>query len=271
MTNYFRDLRDDCVSQGAKPVHPVGNPIRYSTKTAGGYAMPNRCAHQSLKFIPPPLILSQRRRPAPFPSQATGRGRRGNDPHSFANEMGANGTRWYIFPLRIEPDAGQVCENSAEPCSWPFAWATKQVCDVLHDDESGSKVASKSDDLRPEAATRSINALLDACNRDILAGEAASNDVNGSDAVSSKSLCGEASNIVITGNPGKVDFELVPTPVIDLAERNGLEPACSLKAQAETAYSAEKVEDAELAHHIHPHALAITRAIANGQDHMVRV
>lgn len=242
------DLGDYGVSEGTEPVQPVGNPIRYSTKTAGGYAIPNRCAHQSLKFIPPPSIRSRRSRPAPFPSQATGRGRRGNEPHSFANEMGTNAGRWNTLPFRIEPDLGQVSKNAAEPAPWLFCGATKQVCDVLHADELGSKVASKSDDLAPQAATCAANACLAASNRDILAGETARDDVNGSDSVSSQSLCGEASDVAVTGDTREVDGEPIDAPRVDFAERDRLETACAFEAKAEPSYATEKIEDAQLLH-----------------------
>lgn len=45
--------------------------------------------------------------------------------------MGANGGSWYAMPLRIKPERGQVSKNAVQP-------STKQRCDVLHDDVSGS-------------------------------------------------------------------------------------------------------------------------------------
>jgi len=47
---------------------------------------------------------------------------------------------------------------------------------------------------------------------------------------------------------------------LDLAEGEGLEPACPLKAQAEAADAAEKVEDPQLAHASHPNSQSAARA-----------
>ncbi len=69
-----------------------------------------------------------------------------------------------------------------------------------------------------------------------MAGETASNDVNGSDAVSSQSICGEVSDIVITGNPGPVMGKPPAAKFVNLAERDGLKTARALQPQAEAAY-----------------------------------
>jgi hypothetical protein len=57
--------------------------------------------------------------------------------------FGANGGSWYAMPLCIKPDLGQVSENSSEPSSWPLRRASKQVCDVLHNDELRSNLANE--------------------------------------------------------------------------------------------------------------------------------
>jgi hypothetical protein len=49
-------------------------------------------------------------------------------------EHGRSGVgREYTCPLRIEPELGQISENSSKPSP-----TSKQACDVLHDDDAGS-------------------------------------------------------------------------------------------------------------------------------------
>jgi hypothetical protein len=66
----------------------------------------------------------------------------GNKPESVAAVRGTNGGSWYAVPLRVIPERGQVSENFSKP-------STKQCCDVLHDDESGSYFANQARVLAP--------------------------------------------------------------------------------------------------------------------------
>ena len=51
------------------------------------------------------------------------------------------------MPDRIIPERGQIPENSAKPSAWLLAWASQQVCDVLHENDFRSKVASQTDNF----------------------------------------------------------------------------------------------------------------------------
>lgn len=103
----------------------------------------------------------------------------GNNPYSFAGLISAHGRRWYVLPLRIIPAFGQVPENLPKPSASLLSRASKQVCDVLHEDVSRSKLASKSDDFGPQAASV---AELQSCERPgntkVLAGEPPADDIN---------------------------------------------------------------------------------------------
>ena len=97
-------------------------------------------------------------------------------------------------PLRIEPEAGQLSENSIEP-------PNKQPCDVLHEDVAGSNLANDSDHLEPEPTTGSVEAGLLAGVGHVLAREAAAHDVDapspggpveGSDVVMDRELLEES-------------------------------------------------------------------------------
>lgn len=62
----------------------------------------------------------------------------GHKPNTLSDVGGSNCGSWYARPFCIAPQLGQVSENSAKPSASPFAWASKQRCDVLHDDVAGS-------------------------------------------------------------------------------------------------------------------------------------
>jgi hypothetical protein len=60
----------------------------------------------------------------------------GNNPDPISSVRGANGGSWDAIPRRIVPERGQASENVSHP-------ETKQAWDVLHDDETGSKLANE--------------------------------------------------------------------------------------------------------------------------------
>jgi hypothetical protein len=105
----------------------------------------------------------------------------GHDPDPVPLVRGANGGSWYAIPADIIPDRGQVSENSAKPSPWPLRWASKQCCDVLHNDDAGSNLANKTGDFGPEAGSCVIgDSGLFSCCGNILAWlrEPASDNVN---------------------------------------------------------------------------------------------
>lgn len=55
----------------------------------------------------------------------------GQDEDPLATVRGTERRRRKAFPLRVIPDLGQIAENSSHP-------PNNEVCDVLHEDESGA-------------------------------------------------------------------------------------------------------------------------------------
>jgi hypothetical protein len=164
----------------------------------------------------------------------------GNNPESVASVRGTNGGRWYAVPLRVVPARGQVSENSAEP-------SAKQSCDILHDDKSGSKIANQSGDLAPKSRTLALDPNPRAGVTDVLAGEAAADDIDGNSSLGQSGSV-EGSHVVKAGDLRPVLGEHRPRKGFDLAEGDRLEAAGALQPKAEASNPAEQVEDAELAH-----------------------
>lgn len=130
------------------------------------------------------------------------------------------------MPFRIIPDLGQGPENFAKP-------STKQNCDVLQDDEFGSKFANKSDDLEEEPRAASMNSSAFASGADILTREPSADDINGN-TVSSKNVCCKLSNVMIAGHLRPVFRQYAAGELFDLAEGDRFKAACALQAEAES-------------------------------------
>lgn len=172
----------------------------------------------------------------------------GNHPYSAPPMPGANVGSWNVMPFRIIPDLGQVSENSAKPSARPLTWASKQVCDVLQENELRSYFANKSRDFRPKAGSGSVSETSALSgNADVLAREAPADDID-SNSVSVQSVGCECSDIVVLPHMGPVLRQDAAAERIDLAERDRLEAARALKAQVETADTCKQGEDAQLAH-----------------------
>ncbi len=167
----------------------------------------------------------------------------GNHPNSVPAMPGANIGSWNAMPLCIKPERGQVSKNSPKPSAWLLSWASKQVCDVLHDDVAGSNFANKAGDFRPESASGSFHPSLLSGAGDILAREASANNVDCSDI-----LALQLSHVFMDGNARPVLGKDAPWEWLDLAERHGLEAASALKAQREAADAREEIEDAQGLH-----------------------
>jgi hypothetical protein len=75
------------------------------------------------------------------------------------------------MPLRIRPDLGQVPENNAQPSS-------AQRCHVLHDCVERSNHANGSKHFPPKAGTGAGNSGATASVGNVLAGEAAGDDIS---------------------------------------------------------------------------------------------
>lgn len=76
------------------------------------------------------------------------------------------------IPLRIEPEGGQIPENSIKP-------SNSESCDVFHEHEPGSKHANDASELGPQARAGAVDANASASDGDVLAGEAAADEIRG--------------------------------------------------------------------------------------------
>jgi hypothetical protein len=165
----------------------------------------------------------------------------GHNPDALASVLGSKGCSRYAVPFRIVPEGGQVPENSAKPSS-PLA--SKQVCDVLHEDVARSKFASQAGDLAPKTRAFALQTRAKSGNRQVLAGEPAADDIDGNSSLG-KSVAGEGSHVIEARNLGPMLRQHLAGEWVDLAEGDRLEPARALKAEREAADPAEQVEDAE--------------------------
>lgn len=84
---------------------------------------------------------------------------------------GADVARSQHIPTRIKPERGQITEDDTEP-------ARSEHWGVLHEDVGGSNLANDASELSPETAALAIDAGALARARDVLAREAAADDVD---------------------------------------------------------------------------------------------
>ena len=173
-----------------------------------------------------------------------------NQPKPISDMRGTDCTRWYTLPLCIVPDRGQVSENSVNP-------ETKQRCDVLHDDVSGSKFANKSGILRPETAALAVQACSrrSLCDRYVLTGEAPADGVN-SNSVCCQAVCCKCPNVIVARHLGPMFLQDAAAERLNFAKRYRLEPAAAFQSKAEAAYAAEKVQQPIWVLHDTPHQYA---------------
>jgi hypothetical protein len=95
----------------------------------------------------------------------------GQDPEALPPMRGTNIVRSQLTPFRVVPQRGQVPENSTKP-------PNSEHWRVLHERESWSYLANDASELRPQAASLSVDACSFAGCADVLAGEPAADDVN---------------------------------------------------------------------------------------------
>jgi hypothetical protein len=138
----------------------------------------------------------------------------GNKPYSVASVRGTNGGSRYAMPLRIKPERGQVSENSLNSPS-------KQSCDVLHDDDTGSYIANDSGELGPQAGAFAFDASSLAGVANVLTREPAADDID-SDSIGSQSISGNCSDVVIARDCRPVFREHGARVGVDLAEGDSL-------------------------------------------------
>jgi hypothetical protein len=104
----------------------------------------------------------------------------------------------------------------------------KEVCDVLHDDVPGSKLANQTGVLRPKTRARSFDADTWPGAADVLAGEAAGKDMH-------PRCSGEFANVGVARHSGPVLSEHPLAEPLRFAEPVGAETAGSLEAEVKTA------------------------------------
>lgn len=138
-------------------------------------------------------------------------------------------------PFRIEPQRGQIPENSSKP-------SNSEEWGVFHEDEAGSHFANDPGEFGPEAGTLTFDSRPSAGGADVLAGEAPGDEVNSS----TPGLPVEGSHIVPDWEPGQ---DAVPlsleqdTPRVFL-QLNGADWHMAAKESAEdsSACASEEVE-----------------------------
>jgi hypothetical protein len=95
----------------------------------------------------------------------------GHNPNSFTLVRGTNVGSGNNSPLRIEPQRGQVSENSSKP-------PRSEHWRVFHEDVSGSYFANDPGHFHPKSASRAFNSGSLSGGADVLAGKPARNHVN---------------------------------------------------------------------------------------------
>jgi hypothetical protein len=107
-------------------------------------------------------------------------------------------------PRRIEPERGQVTEHFREGV--PIV-SGKEPRDVLHEHESRSNVSNDPAILTPEARPLAAESGALSCEADVLAREAATDDVDSRESV-------DGADVVISNSVGPVLCENFTTPRI---------------------------------------------------------
>jgi hypothetical protein len=131
-----------------------------------------------------------------------------------------------------------------------FTWATKQRCDVLHDDVAGCQFANKSDDFGPQSAAGAFpDACLFSSDANILARESPCDDINGN-AVSSKNVACEFGNVFIARHLRPMFRKNFAGEWFNFAESHGFKPACPIKAKAKAPDPAKEIKDFQFGHSI---------------------
>lgn len=233
-TDHRCDARGYRVAAGSNSVHPCGNPISHSWRhgfVREGMYVPRRSA-AFLELLPPAFDTPLLR----------GVGKKSRDPNSISDMGGAKVGSLNAVPDCIIPERGQVTEDASEPCA---AGSRKQLWNVLHDRDAGSKLANKSGVLSPQAGAFAINSRSAASLGKVLARETARNDIDGN-SIGSKSLCGESADVVIARHLRPMFRQHGAGEFLDFAERDGFEAARSFQPEAEPTNSAEQIQQAKL-------------------------
>ena len=181
-----------------------------------------------------------------FQSRAVGVG---HDPDAIPPVRCANGGSGYAMPLRIIPERREAPEHR-------FQSARSKGTDVFGDDVARAEFADEPVELKPETRARPFEARAFTGEADVLAGEAAANDVDWSNAVLFKSCCIECPHVVIDWNVAPVFAKNRLGVGFSLAKSGGFD-ARPLETQREPADAREQVK---ASHRFAPIALIILSA-----------
>src|SRR3546814_3162094 len=114
-------------------------------------------------------------------------------------------------------------------------WSSDVCSSDLQQNELWSKFANQTGDLRKETGTLTGKSEAASRDADVLAGEAARDDINVGNSIGSKSICCEFSNVMIARHLRPMFLEYTAGKFLDLAERDGFKSASPLKTQREAA------------------------------------
>jgi hypothetical protein len=143
-----------------------------------------------------------------------------------------NGVSRDTVPLRIIPDRAELAEHLLQS-------ARAKDRTILNEDKPWPKIGDEAEHLTPKATFGSVRSSHSPGEADVLAGEAANDDINGN-SVCAQSFSGETQDIFIVGCLRPMLSQHAPAERVDLAERDSLEPASALQAEVESADSCKK-------------------------------
>ena len=169
--------------------------------------------------------------------------------------MGANGASWDTIPFRVIAALGQPFEDNVES-------ARPERRDVFHQNPAGSSLPNESQILEPKTRAGSGDPCPLAGDTEVLAWEAATQNVDRLADVSDSGLgvpvldssvgaSVQMSDVGETGDEGPVLGEDASTERIDLAGPGGLETSGPLEAKGPSSDARKKFSETELATRIH--------------------
>jgi hypothetical protein len=163
---------------------------------------------------------------APFSSLAHGVG---HDEDSLSSMRGTHVACAKSRPLRIVPELGKVSENSA--CS-----PSKESCDIFNDHVLRSKLANDSSKLEPQSAPRALEPGAFAGHADILTGESAADEIDGSES------CRAGAGDIDDGSigVGPVLREDASRKIVDLDLPDDVTQSGPFEAELESAHAGEE-------------------------------
>jgi hypothetical protein len=159
----------------------------------------------------------------------------------------------YAVPETIIPDLGQVTKDSSKSSS-------KDSWDVFQHNDCGSKLANKSDDLRPETASSAFDTSAFSSIAKVLAWESGADGVDWSINIV---LC-KFGNVWKTWHIWPPFSQDCAWEWLNLAKSHSFKSVSHFSANAEATDAAEKIEKAQF-HDLGPHRRAAAWVAQEGQ------